>query len=223
MNAVLVIDDDASWRLKRFEERLENPAVFREDLGRRLANDLREHFRQRQMEGPRNRLGASSSGFWNEIRSSVNDGEVVSDGVQVTISDPRFAQKYFGGTIKADDKLLAIPARTEAYGKSPRLFSNLKAVFFRSGAGALVSEEPGSARAKGEKRIGGKTEKERGRVEGMVFYWLVEEVTQAADPEALPGADAILRGLMDTAEKHAAREIGRIEAMPQRPGGQTAI
>lgn len=201
MNVAITIQDDVTGRLAKLESQLGDATDFRADIGRRLANDLREHFRGRQLNGPRNKFGAPSGGLWGEIRDSVNDGEVVSDGVTVTIADPRFNQKYFGGTITADDKLLAIPARSEAYGKSPRLFSNLKAIFFRSGAIALVQETPSTPRARGEKRIGTKRE------EGMVYYWLVGSVTQQKDPDALPSEAALLAGILDTGEKHLARIV----------------
>jgi hypothetical protein len=212
MNLKLTVEDDVSHRLARFRDSLENPAALHADLGRRLANDLREHFRVRQMNGPRNRLGAPSSGFWAEIRDSVNDGEVAADGVVVTISDPRFVQKYYGGTIRADGKLLAIPARTEAYGKSPRNFPFLRAVFFGPGKIALVETE----RTKLRKTRGGGFKGSEVPTVGLVWYWLKEEVYQEKDPNALPPATALMAGLLDTAEKHIRRQIQTAENAPKQ-------
>ena len=94
---------------------------------------------------------------------------------------------------------VAIPARAEAYNKSPRLFSNLRLICFRSGAKALVAEDPITPRVKGEKRIGGS------RSAGLVFYWLVDAVHQDKDPEALPDPTQFAAALEDTARKHLAR------------------
>jgi hypothetical protein len=51
----------------------------------------------------------------------------------------------------------------------------------------------------------------------MVFYWLVGSVTQAADPNALPPEEKIIAGLLDTAEKHYARLLARIESSSGGP------
>ncbi|HEX7860815.1 MAG TPA: hypothetical protein VF773_10840 [Verrucomicrobiae bacterium] len=202
MNVTVTAIEDASHRLARFRNSLDDKKDFDADLGRRLANDLREHFRLRQLNGPRNQFGAPSSGFWSDIRDSVNDGELVNDGVVVTISDPRFVQKFYGGTIKGDGKLLAIPARAEAYGRSPRNFPFLKAVFFRSGAIALVETERTKLRRTKTGFKGSAVQ-----TAGMVWYWLKEEVHQDRDPNALPATTALMAGLLDTAEKHINRKI----------------
>lgn len=205
MNLEITVEDDVSGRLAELQAKLDDATDFRADLGRRLSNDLREWFRGRQSSGPRNKLGAPSSGFWREIRDSVNDGEVVRDGVVVTISDPRFNQKYYGGTIKADNKLLAIPARTEAYGNSPRIFPFLTVIFFKSGAKALVETER-TQLGKGR----GKKGSRQVNTAGMVWYWLVESVTQERDPQALPSEEVLLRGLLDTGEKHIKRTVKEV-------------
>lgn len=213
MKITLEFRDDVSGRLAKLDASINDPAAFHADLGRRLANDLREWFRERQLNGPRNKFGAPSSGFWREIRDSVNDGEVQGDGVTVTIADTRFNQKYYGGTIKADDKLLAIPARTEAYGSSPRLFPFLTAIFFRStGTKALVETER-TKLGKG----GGKKGSSEVKTAGMVWYWLVDSVSQERDPQALPPENALIAGLMDTAQKHWARTVTEIQTSPVGP------
>ena len=193
----VTIQDRATPVLERLLNAVKDRRALNADLGRRGANELRAHFRDRQMTGPRNKFGASSSGFWSEIRDAVNDADATEDGATIKIAHPAIAQKVFGGTITKDDKLLAIPARMEAYGKSPRLFSNLKAIFFRSGAGALISTDAKLAR--GQKRLGKLKET------GMVWYWLVDSVTQAKDPNALPEKEKMEAALLDTLEKHVNR------------------
>jgi hypothetical protein len=198
MNLNISIEENVSERIGNLAQLGIDRRDLNDVLGRQMANDLREHFRMRNVNGPRNQFGAPSSGFWSEIRDSVSDQETDNDGSTVTISDPRFNQKYYGGEIHMDDKLLAIPARTEAYNKSPRLFSNLKAVFFHSGAIALVSFDPEAKREKGEKRVGAKTP-------GLIFYWLKESVKQAADANALPLPDVMVSRLLEAADRYVDR------------------
>jgi hypothetical protein len=205
MNVNVSIQDDASGRLLRFEQSISNPEAFRDDIGRRVANDLRAWFFGRQGDHSRNKFGGRSSGFWSQLRDSVSDGKTENDGVSVTISDPRFNQKYYGGDIRADTKLLAIPARAEAYDRSPRTFDNLKAIFFRSGAIALV-EADRTAIKRTKKGF-----KSKGETGGMVYYWLVKGVHQVKDPDALPSEARLLAGILDTAEKHYNREVRKAQ------------
>jgi hypothetical protein len=199
--------DEASEILRRLESSVTVPAALNADLGRRLANDLREHFLQRNLEGPRNQFNAPSSNFWADIRDAVNDAEVTADGASVTIAHPAIAQKVYGGTITADGGYLSIPARLEAYGKSPRLFENLTAIFFKSGAAALISTDISLTRADGSegKRERGKKYLGTLKESGLVFYWLVKSVDQKPDPNALPTKEKLEEGLADTAEKHFER------------------
>lgn len=203
MNVSYTITENVLARLGDISKLGVDRQALNEDVGRQLANDLREHFRMRNLNGPRNKFGARSSGFWSEIRNSVRDGEVDDGGVTVTISDPRVAQKYYGGRITMDQHRLAIPARAEAYNKSPRIFSNLRAVFFRSGAVALVDYEPEQKRVKGEKRIGRKPDR------GLIFYWLVKAVEQEPDYDTLPQADIEATRLLEAAERHVQRITDR--------------
>lgn len=198
MSATYTLTGDAVERLQFLVAGVENREALNADLGRRLARDLRDYFGQRNVEGPRNKLGAPSSGFWGEIRDSVLDSKADAEGALVVISDVRFVQKFFGGDIHKDDHMLAIPARAEAYGHSPRDFSNLKAIFFEHGA-ALIAMAPRVSRIKGEKRIG------QVREAGLIFFWLVDVVHQVKDEEALPPEGDLMAGLLDTAGKHVKR------------------
>jgi hypothetical protein len=209
MNVSYSIEENVSQRLGELAGLVEDRTELNDVLGRQMANDLREHFRERNINGPRNQFGAPSSGIWGEIRDSVSDQEVDATGATVTISDPRFPQKYYGGTIHMEDKMLAIPARAEAYDKSPRLFSNLKAIFFRPGLSALVMVDPGTKRKKGEKRIGSQKRDENwgNQLEelGFVFYWLKQSVTQQPDYDALPPADRLVSSLLEATDSFVAR------------------
>jgi hypothetical protein len=185
-----------------------DPVAFHRDLGERAAEELRDHFRDRNVNGPRNKFGARSSGFWGEIMDSVGQPEVDATSATVTIADPRINQKVYGGTIKMDDRLLTIPNRAEAYGRSPRQFTNLKAIFFKrpkKAVGALVAADD-------RKFIGPKLPGKRAKFKRddqgrrPVFYWLLREIgPQAPDPNALPSQEKLEAAIADTAEKHLAR------------------
>jgi hypothetical protein len=204
------VDDTASPDLARLVNAMTNRIALYKDILRRIANDLRAHFRQRQQAGPRNKFGAQSSGFWAEIRDSVNDGEITSvDGGKVGIAHPAIAQKVYGGTIRKDDKKLAIPARMEAYGKSPRMFDFLRAIVFQSGAVALVeAERTEITRTRGINKDFGYSNFKGAEARGIgsVWYWLVDSVTQKADPNALPKKEVLEAGMLDTAQKHFERQ-----------------
>lgn len=185
------ITDEVSQALRQAQLILGDADSINKRLGRECAIQLREHFRQRESSGPRNRFGAPSSHFWLRIRESVGEPRVTADGVEVPIADPAINQKVFGGEIRKDKKMLAIAARTEAYNRSPRLFSDLRLIVFRSGSAALVKQDV--KLEKGQRGIGRKFDI------GSVFYWLVDSVRQDKDPHALPSdqlmAAALLRRL----------------------------
>jgi hypothetical protein len=204
MNLTYDIQDNVLHRLGDLSRLAVDREALNDELGRQLAEDLRAHFRMRSVDGPRNKLGAPSSGFWEGILKSVSDGETDSGGVTVTISEPAFIQKFYGGIIRMNNKLLAIPARTEAYNHSPTDFSNLKAVFFRSGAIALESFEPETKRAKGEMRVHQKGARAKKSM-GLIYYWLARAVEQAPDPAALPKPDVEAARLLETVERHVNR------------------
>ncbi len=101
------------------------------------------------------------------------------------------ALRYFGGTVtpkKAEN--LAIPARTEAYNKSPRDMHDLRLAVFAGGTLALVqaaSQKVKWRRSKGQLRPSPGAE----TAGGLVFYWLVKSATIAGNTAVLPAADVL--------------------------------
>lgn len=195
--------DEVSREIALVGLQLSDLTPLNREIGRDVAEVLRGHFTHRQTDGPRNRFGAPSLEFWKDMMKAVDDGEASREGVTVGISNPAINQKVFGGTIHAKGKLLAIPARTEAYGRNPRDFANLKAVFFGNTL-ALVQKEEGSTHR--ESNIGGKNDL------GMVFYWLKESVTQAADADALPSDDKVWAAILEATQDYfdQAKEAGQL-------------
>jgi len=128
----------------------------------------------------------------------------------VSINKQGFLQRLYGGVIKpVTKKLLAIPARAEAYGKRAEEFGNLKVQFGRRGDGsigpvALVAKEGGATvKVFRGREASGAERPVRGAEEGMVMFWLVKEVHQAPDPSIVPTDAAII----DTATQAVASYV----------------
>ncbi len=159
---------------------LEKPEELLQVLGRELVNRLRDHFRGKAQSEP-NKLGGTRTYFWNQIARSVNQ-PVIDAGestVRVQVSDPRFAQKLFGGTIRAKQaKALTIPLTPEAYGRTAATFEH------ETGKRLFLVKKGDVAEGLGYLAIneGGKITAE---------YALRTSVFQDPDPTALPDMDVV--------------------------------
>lgn len=138
-------------------------------------------------------FGAKSSGFWQRMQG----GTVArhdADSARVEMPTP-VALRAFGGTVTPKlAKYLAIPARTEAYGKSPREFDNLRPHKFRSGSLALV--EADHSRLDDRKEYG-----------GGVYFWLTESATIRANPDVLPSDDEVTGEVIDALAIYIEEEV----------------
>lgn len=171
------------------------PAGLHESIAKAVADKVREHLKMRDSTHP-NILGGKRSHFYWHAAESVTS-EATSEGAVVTIDHLGLRQRWLGGDIyPVHAKLLAIPARSEAYGLSPREFpGDLTFIKFRSGAMALVKDDTTTttnegggytilSAARGERRS-------RKRGIGLVEYWLTDHVYQYPDPEVLPSAQEV--------------------------------
>lgn len=141
-------------------------------------------------EAQPNKNAWPKTGFYGQAAEHVN---VVSGGAneaQVVVSHEGFAQRVLGGTINpVNAKALAIPARAEAYGKLPSDFDGLLDYIPRKGGklvGMLVGKE--------------------GADQGVVFFWLVKNVTQSPDPTVLP-TEKQMRDAIDEELNAIAEEV----------------
>lgn len=161
-------------------------------MARSVRNDLQEHFRRRHADNP-NWLGAPRSGFWLQVRSSVQQpvfsGRATAD---VVVADPRLAQKVYGGEIRAKrGRALTIPVHPKAYNRRAGTISGLVLLSDRGKAGGgrvglLVKPRP-----------------DKGFPE--VYYLLKTRVTQKADPEALPDFGVLQRRAVSRVERYLKR------------------
>lgn len=197
MITITLSDQGTTAELDRIAGQLRNPNALLKAVGRRGAEELRKHFRTRNQQG--NKLGGRRSNFWRQVADSTNNP--VQDGpsrVRISISHPAFAQKVFGGTIKAKNAgALTIPVDPLAYDRTVAVFQQATGIqLFRlrkkgGGFSNLLAGFAGSSHDKADLHI---------------FYILAKSVTQAADPQALPDRAQFNAAILEEATNSLERE-----------------
>ena len=198
MSYAITIDvpvDTARPALTRLRNKLRNPARLHKAAARGALPVLQEQFRENARTN-KNKFGARGS-FWNRMLSGTR---VETDANAATLAMPAaIGLRVHGGTVEpVKSKYLAIPARKQAHGKSPRDFNDLRFVplLGRGKGGALVQREQQKISYKKDGTIGrgrklGGRDKE-GRL--PVFYWLVPSATIQGDKTLLPTKAQLLAG-----------------------------
>lgn len=171
---------------------------------------LQSHFKDRDREP--NRLGGRRTHFWRDVYRSTQIGEVTDQHGIVVIGDPRFAQKLYGGTIRAGKgtssktgkrtKALAIPVAPEAHGLRPAQLETQRGIKLfviprDFGNGLLAGALPGR---KDKKNTPGAIK---------VFYALRTSVTQQSDPRAMPDRGTISKAAVEAAESYLQSIVSR--------------
>ncbi len=173
-----------------------NPRTILSSSGRAVAALLRRHFNAKDDTEP-NQLSERRSHFWKQVAKSVQNPVVAGNAVTVSINDPRFAQKVYGGTIKAKAAgALTIPVEERAYGRTAYTFegaTGLKLFLLRTGKSAFQK----AVLAVKENNAKGFT----------VEYILTPEVDQKADPDALPPKSALEAAILAAAQKALDKQI----------------
>ena len=156
---------------------------IKEVAGREGVNLTKHHLR-RLDKTRANRLGGKRSGFYAEAADSTFFS-ILSNGAEVHISKLGMRQRYYGGTIRpVNAKHLAIPARKEAYGRSPEELKDLKPAFGRKGIIGLQRK-------------------------GLIYFWLVKSVTQKPDHSVVPENDTIANAVQRRLDRYLTRQIER--------------
>ena len=157
--------------------------------GNAVMNKLKSHFRQRNQEP--NKEGWSKSGFWAQIRDSLqllDEG----NGVIIQINDPRFNLKFYGGTVTAKrGQALAIPLHEEFKGILPSTFPRDKFFFLPSKDGQNVGI---LAEALGDNKI-------------RLAYLLRKSTQHKPDAEALPPMAELQEEAIKAMERFFLREL----------------
>ena len=149
-----------------------------------------------------NKRNWPSTGFWAQAARATNY-DLLVDAVVVNVNQVGVRQRLEGGEIHREGGgYLTIPARAEASGKRASEFNNLHAVFFKTGHGffaALVEANQTAVKIGKQKKDGTRTTTRGAESGGGVMFWLVKSVTQAANPNVIPSAEAITAVAISTA------------------------
>jgi hypothetical protein len=196
---------------KRAEEIGESDNVARVGI-RGVANFLRDWFFGLDSSRP-NKFGGARTHFFAGVARAIQTPEVNGAVTSVSINHLGLAQRIFGGIIRAGKgissltgkftKFLAIPARAEAYGKTPGQFHDLEFVREKRGnGGAMLVQALQSVVSFGKKGV-----RKVGDRGGLVMFWLVKQVDQKPDPTIMPDDSAITNAAIVPAESYLARRL----------------
>ena len=187
MLTIEVNAEAAAAALGRVGGALANARPLLAACGKRLEKSLRTHFLARDREG--NKRGWPSRHFWNRtVRANTALATVTAEQATVAIAAPEFAQKLFGGTIRPKrGKALAIPLTAQAYAAGSPREGGIQGLFRPRGRRFLAVRDAGGAL--------------------RVQYLLVSQVTQAADPRALPPEQQMDDEIRAEADAWVARQV----------------
>ena len=168
-----------------------------------VASLVRRYLAARDAEYP-NKLGGERTHFYANAAKAVNIQPGSGESSVVAISATGFAQRYFGGTIKAvNGRFLTIPLTPAAYGHTISEFTKPPST-------KSTSSTPRRKASPSSKFVVSFNE-------GLVKFLLVAQVTQAADPTVLP-SDADLQDAASMAiDNMLYRAAGRPDLVRQ-PG-----
>jgi hypothetical protein len=194
MLGIQLSSDGFKAKIHKITGLAKNPREVMLSGGRAGANLLKRHFRKKNSAEP-NKLGGRRSNFWTRVAESVSAPATEGDKtVVISVTDPRFAQKVFGGTIRAKRaRNLTIPQTAEAYDRRASVFereTGLKLFFIRSGGKSALAAKIGNA--------------------VQVEYILKPEVEQQADPTALPPQDQLEEVVAAEAQRTLDKQLKQI-------------
>jgi hypothetical protein len=172
-----------------------NPVGMLKASGRTLGTQLKAWFQTKERTEP-NKLSERRSHFWFAVSRTVgNPVQTGYNSISVTIAHPAFAQKVFGGVIRAKVAgALTIPVEERAYGRPAATFEHetgLKLVLIRQGKGAFQKA------VLAVKEAGGLT----------IEYVLKQSVNQERDPTALPPTSQLEQAILARAQSFLDNEV----------------
>lgn len=174
--------DGVSQDLARVRHALDHEQGILEVAGAAGERRLQDHFQQRN-ETP-NQRGFTRRNFWAGLAQVTGPTNVAGSEAIVTVNDPAFNLKVFGGDIRPKrGRALAIPETDLAYqagSPSEGGIAGLWLFQYQDKDGKLRA-----ALATGDKD------------DPTIHYWLVGGASQDADPDALPADDAFEAALAE--------------------------
>lgn len=193
MIEIVVNDKKTTERLGRISAQVSNPSALLKVLGRRGGNELRSWFTKRNAEP--NKMNAPKRNFWSMVAGSVNAGRIEVGRVRISVANPYFAQKVFGGPIiPKNAKNLTIPVDPLSRGRTVSVFeyeTGIKLFLLKKKGGGLTKLLAGLSASKSLK----------------VFYVLSKGVDQDPDPYALPPRAQFRAAIVEQAQQELARQI----------------
>lgn len=177
-------------------EKTRRPQAVLAAAGREGANQLREHFLEKDRTDANKIAPDRRQHLWQQIAHAVQAPVVDEYGNKVTIAinHPIIAQKVFGGPITAKRvRNLSIPESDEAYGRAPSVFereTGLKLIFIQANGHAFLAArvDPNSKFL-------------------QVEYLLTPSVNQKPDATALPDEQELADAVISRAQKVLDRQL----------------
>jgi hypothetical protein len=159
---------------------------LRHQIGGAVQRLTQDHLRKVNAEKP-NQLGGIRTNFYAKA-ARATFFKLASDGLDLTIAQQGFRQRYEGGVIRpVTADWLSIPAVPEAHGKRPGEFSNLRFIPISDVLALLVVKEGGQEGRAPKRSKSGKVRNVKTTVEqGKTMFVLKKEVTQQGDPSIIP-------------------------------------
>jgi len=153
---VMQANKDLRERIDAVDREFNKPKRMLSTVVQRLEQHLSDHFEKLNK-------ASKNQKFWAEVREGLSSSvDADSLKAEVVVSHPAILQKLYGGTIRMDDRRLAIPNTEEARrARTPRAME-LRLGF--RGRDLLVLED----------------------AQERVQFWLKEEVTQQPFKETIP-------------------------------------
>lgn len=184
--------------LEEIMSQAQRPEAVLMACGRELSNQLKKHFRTKEREEP-NKLSPRREHFWLQVARSTNSPvRTGATQVSVTVSDPRYAQKVFGGRIEAKKAgALTIPVEEMAYGRTASTFereTRVKLFLLKVGGSKSNGLENAVLAAKVNGGI-------------QVEYVLVKSVNQKADPTAVPPQEQLEKAILERGQSVVDNEL----------------
>lgn len=202
-NEFRVTSDTITPELRRIAAQMSNTRPLMAACGKQMEADLRGHFKERDARP--NRYGWPKKHFWARIRRATSLQDVTNEKAAVTIGDPAFTQKVYGGTIYPKrGKALTIPNNSEAYKKgSPREWDDQELDFIPLHDGGLIGMLVKTLRTL--VRYTKKGIRAGKGVGGEIMYWLVARAKQEPDREAWPRREKLEASVLARARAMLAR------------------
>ena len=180
-----------------------------------VADLVRRHLFNLDAEQP-NKLGGPRTHFFYNAAKSVEQPKLSGAEAKVRIPWTGLAQRWLGGHIEAGagtssssggpTKYLAIPARAEAYGKTPGEFDDLQFVKLK-GDRAMLVQAMQTQFISGKKLKNGQRDYSTVTVGGLVMFWLVTSVDQAPDPHVMPAESEMVEAARYHMDNYLSRQL----------------